>query len=254
MTAAPLRPVPGTGKLGGPIVHLDVTGSTNDRARELALEGAPAGTVVVAEQQTAGRGRQGRSWSAPRGTALTLSALLRPKPADLPLLPLACAVAVCETCEAVSPVGCQIKWPNDVLIDGRKVAGILIESRPGDGWAVVGIGLNVDISEDELDPELRDRATSLLIAGGAPVGRDGALAELLERLAAWTGAPASEPGRLLGAYRERDALRGRAINWQSTDGVRRGTAAGIDDSGNLVAFGDDGTQYVLDAGEVHLGR
>jgi BirA family biotin operon repressor/biotin-[acetyl-CoA-carboxylase] ligase len=248
----PLHPVPGTGALGGPIVHLDVTGSTNDRARELALAGAPAGTVVVAEEQSAGRGRQGRSWLAPRGSALTLSAVLRPTAELLPLLPLACALAVCEACEAISPVSCAIKWPNDVLIGGRKVAGILIESRPGDGWAVVGIGLNVDLSEEELDPELRDTATSLLIASGAPAGRDRALTELFEGLARWTGLRASDAHRLLGAYRERDALLGRAISWQSHDGAKQGTAAGIDDRGNLVAFADDETQYVLDAGEVHL--
>ena len=119
-------------------------GSTNDHARALALAGAPHGTVVVAEQQTAGRGRQGRTWSAPTGRALTLSALVRLPAAALEPLPLAVAIAVCEACEAVAPVTCRIKWPNDVWIEGRKVAGVLIEARPQEGWAVIGIGLNVD--------------------------------------------------------------------------------------------------------------
>ena len=135
----PLRPRPGARVLGGPLVHLDVTGSTNDHARRLALAGAPAGTVVVAEEQQAGRGRHGRTWSAPRGRALTLSLILRPEEGALALLPLATAVAVCEASEAVAPVHCRIKWPNDVLLDRRKLAGVLIESRPQEGWAVVGI-------------------------------------------------------------------------------------------------------------------
>ena len=116
----PLRPRPGTGPLGGPLVHLDLVGSTNDRARELALAGAPHGTVVAAERQTAGRGRQGRTWSAPAGRALTLSALVRLPAAALEPLPLAVPIAVAEACEAVAPVTCRIKWPNDVWVEGRR--------------------------------------------------------------------------------------------------------------------------------------
>jgi BirA family biotin operon repressor/biotin-[acetyl-CoA-carboxylase] ligase len=162
---------------------LCVTGSTNDRAIALARAGAPAGTVVVAEQQTAGRGRQGRSWSAPAGRALTLSLVVRGTPAKLETLPIAGALAVCEACEDVAAVRCAIKWPNDVWIEGRKVAGILIESRPQERWAAVGIGLNVGTAVDELEPELRERATSLRIATGAPVDRERALDALLDRLA-----------------------------------------------------------------------
>ena len=169
-------------------MHLDETGSTNDRARELALGGAPHGTVVVAEHQSAGRGRQGRTWSAPPGRALTLSVLVRSQQARMELLPLAVALAVCEACEAAAPVSCQIKWPNDVWIDGRKVAGILIEARPQEGWAVLGIGLNVDTAEDELEPELRETATSLRIATGGPVDREAALGALFDRLAVWLDA------------------------------------------------------------------
>jgi BirA family biotin operon repressor/biotin-[acetyl-CoA-carboxylase] ligase len=245
----PLKPRPGAGELGGPLVHLDVVGSTNDRARELARAGAPAGTVVVSEAQTSGRGRQGRSWSAPRGRSLTLSALLRPAHDQLALLPLAAALAVSEACEAVAPVKCEIKWPNDVLIEDRKVAGILIESRPQEGWAVVGIGLNVDAGIEEMDTELRESATSLRIASGNPIDRDEAFAELLDRLAQWT---AVRRERVLDAYRERDALLGRRISFSRDADVLEGEAAGVDGDGNLVVFADDLGRLVLDAGEVHL--
>jgi BirA family biotin operon repressor/biotin-[acetyl-CoA-carboxylase] ligase len=250
MTAPPpLRPRPGARALGGPLVHLDATGSTNDHGRRLAVAGAPAGTVVMAEEQKAGRGRHGRTWSAPRGRALTISLLLRPEPDALVLLPLATAVAVCEASEAVAPVRCRIKWPNDVLLERRKLAGILIESRPQDGWAVVGIGLNVDIPEEELAPELRATATSLRIAAGRAVNRDDALDALIERLAFWIGAPAHA---VLDAYRKRDALEGEEISWTTHGRVRRGTAAGIDDAGNLIVFTGEGERVALDAGEVHL--
>jgi BirA family biotin operon repressor/biotin-[acetyl-CoA-carboxylase] ligase len=245
----PLRPRPGARALGGPLVHLEVTGSTNDHARLLAIAGAPAGTVVVAEEQRAGRGRHGRFWSAPRGRALTLSLLLRPEPDLLALLPLAAAVAVCEASEAVAPVRCRIKWPNDVLLDRRKLAGILIESRPQERWAVVGIGLNVDTPEDELGLELRETATSLRIATGGEVDRDDALDALIERLGIWLAAP---PERVLAAYRERDALAGEEISWTAGERPLRGTAAGIDEDGNLIVFTADGERATLDAGEVHL--
>ena len=164
MQLTALRPN-ASGVLGGPLVHLGEIGSTNDYARELALAGAVHGTVVLAESQTAGRGRQGRSWIAPPGSALTLSALLRLDRDRLALLPLAAAVATCEACEAVCEVEARIKWPNDVWLDGRKAAGILIEARPQEGWAVVGIGLNVNTAQ-QFPAELEGIATSLRIACG----------------------------------------------------------------------------------------
>jgi BirA family biotin operon repressor/biotin-[acetyl-CoA-carboxylase] ligase len=248
-----MRPRVGAGALGGPFVYLDTVGSTNDRARDLALAGAPHGTVVAAERQTAGRGRQGRSWSAPPGRSLTLSALVRVEPAAFEPLPLAVAVAVCEACEAVAPVTCRIKWPNDVWIDRRKVAGVLIEARPLDGWAVIGIGLNVNTTDDELPTELRDSATSLRMAGGDPIDRDAALDALLARLAAWIE-HLDEPAATAAAFRERDALQGERIAWTAGDTRHVGEAAGIDDAGALVVFTDGGERVRLDAGEVHLER
>jgi BirA family biotin operon repressor/biotin-[acetyl-CoA-carboxylase] ligase len=234
-------------------VHLDVVGSTNDHARELALAGAPHGTVVAAERQTAGRGRQGRTWSAPPGRSLTISTLVRLTPPLLEPLPLAVAIAVCEACEAVVPVRCRIKWPNDVWIDHRKVAGVLIEARPLDGWAVIGIGLNVDTPPDELSGELRDHAVSLRMAAGAPVDRDSALDALLAQLALWV-ARLDDPAAIAAAFRERDALRGGRIAWSIGEVRHEGEAGGIDDDGALVVFTDAGERVRLDAGEVHLER
>jgi len=232
---------------------MSTAGSTNDHARRLALAGAPHGTVVVAEQQTAGRGRQGRVWSAPTGRALTLSALGRLPAARLEPLPLAVALAVCEACEAVAPVECRIKWPNDVWIDGRKVAGVLIEGRPLDGWAVIGIGLNVNTAQDEFPEELRGSAVSLRIAAGRQIERDAALDALLTRLADWV-ARLDDPVAVAAAFRERDVLHGERIAWSAGDARREGEARGIDDDGALVVFTDAGERVRLDAGEVHLEK
>ena len=144
--------------LGRPRAHWRVTDSTNERARELAAAGAPHGTLVTADEQTAGRGRQGRAWSAAPRDAVLMSMVLRE---IRPELPLAAAVAVCE---ALPGLDARIKWPNDVWVEGRKLAGILVEGRPQEGWAVLGIGLNV--STEEFPGELREIATSVRLAAG----------------------------------------------------------------------------------------
>jgi BirA family transcriptional regulator, biotin operon repressor / biotin---[acetyl-CoA-carboxylase] ligase len=224
-------------RLGRPRLHLRATTSTNDRARELAQAGAPHGTLVTAGQQTAGRGRQGRTWSAPPGRALLLSVVLRDPPA---LLPLAAALAVAE----VAGAGAQIKWPNDVLLDGRKVAGILAEGRPQDGWAVLGIGLNVALRIEDLPRELHDSAGTL---GLEPADLEPTLERLL---AALDRTLALDESRLLDAYRARDALRGREVTWAAG----HGRAAGIDGAGRLVVELPQGGRTALSAGEVHLER
>src|SRR5919199_4818507 len=152
---------------GLPRLHSRVVDSTNRRARELAEEGAPGGRVVTAAEQTAGRGRQGRTWSAPPGKALLYSAILRPLGREHGLLPLAVPLAVCEAVESLAPVRCAVKWPNDVWMEDRKVAGVLIEAHPPE-WAVIGIGLNVAVEPREPPAGLRHPATS--IGHGATLG------------------------------------------------------------------------------------
>ena len=145
---------------GWPRRHFRVTGSTNERARELAIQGAPAGTVVTAEEQTSGRGRRGRAWVTPPGKALLYSAIMRPLGIEHALLPLAVPLAVCEAVEAMAPLECLVKWPNDVWIEEQKVAGVLLEARPPD-WAVIGIGLNLAVEPAEFPSDLRWPATSV---------------------------------------------------------------------------------------------
>ncbi|MEA2450686.1 MAG: BirA family transcriptional regulator [Thermoleophilaceae bacterium] len=228
--------------IGLPRVHHRTTDSTNARARELAAAGAPHGTLVTADAQTAGRGRQGRTWVAAPGDALLMSLVVR----DLsPILPLAAAVAIAEAAEALAPgADVAIKWPNDVWLERRKLSGILVEGRPQDGWAVLGIGLNVRTRE--FPAELRAIATSLALAG-ADVSTGEALAELLGTLERWL---AADPAQVLAAWSERDALLGEGIRWDGGSG----TAAGVDDSGALLVDLGDGERVALHAGEVHLRR
>lgn len=231
--------------LGLPHLHLREVDSTNVRAQRLAVSGAPHGTLVTAAAQTAGHGRQGRAWVTPPGCALACSLVLRDPPR---LLPMLAALAVADVAERVDAAGrsAAIKWPNDVLLDGRKVAGILAEGRPQEGWVVLGIGVNVAVAEDAFPPELRAIATSL---GCAPTQLEAVLELLLERLDHWL---AAAPADAMDAYRARDALAGREITWNGG----HGTAAGVADDGRLrvrPADGETGEELLLDAGEVHLG-
>ncbi len=260
--------------LGHPRVHLRRTGSTNDRGRELAIAGAPHGTLITAAEQTAGRGRDGRRWSAPPGSSLLMSLVLRSPP---PLLPLIAAVAVCD----VVGERALVKWPNDIMValadasvttaprtrrarsaPGQdaarppalaKLAGILVEARPQQHWAVLGIGVNVAVRLEDLPEELRpdprggapipDRPAATL--GKTPEEIEPALQELLDAL---DRRLAQAPEATLEAWRERDALHGREIAWAGG----RGRAQGIDGAGRLVVALSDGARTTLEAGEVHL--
>lgn len=247
--------------LGHPRLHHRLIGSTNARARELALAGAPHGTLLTAAEQSAGRGRQGRTWSAPAGSSLLMSLILRwPETAPAPsLLPLIAAVAVCDSLAPELDAGqgpALIKWPNDIVLarpDGRlaKLAGILVEGRPQERWAVLGLGLNVAVELERLPVELRATAATL---GRRP----GDVEPLLERLLAALEHRLQQPtAELLGAWSERDALRGRSIAWgtQGQGGEKaalQGIAQGVDGTGRLVVALAGGGQTALEAGEVHL--
>lgn len=278
MSAAGDRPT-----LGGRRVQLGETASTNDVARELAAGGAAHGTVVTAHLQTSGRGRQGRAWTAPPRQALLCSIVVRDPPA---LLPLVGALAAAETAEAVRAPGVEgavaIKWPNDVVLavddpaaDGgrrlRKVCGLLAEGRPGEGWAVLGVGMNVALDLAVLPADVAERAGSL---GRGPDDVEEALALLLAALERTLPLPAE-------AVRERwvarDVLLGRAVRWTSsapgarpagavTPGDplraadedepvawREGLAEGIEADGRLRVRTRDGVER-LDAADVHLAR
>lgn len=230
--------------LGRPRVHLRQIDSTNDRARELACAGAPHGTLVTASSQTAGRGRQGRRWSAPANSSLLMSLVLRCDPPPT-LLPLIAAVAVCD----VAGGEAAIKWPNDIVLvrsdpahTFAKLAGILAEGRPQEGWTVLGIGLNVAVKLEDLPVELRAGAATL---GYSPDAVEPTLQRLLTALQRRLAEPVAAT---LDAWRSRDALHGREIAW----GSGRGRAQGIDDSGRLIVALAGGGHTALGAGEVHL--
>lgn len=251
---------------GSPHRHFRSTDSTNSRARELAAAGAPHGTVVTASEQTAGRGRQGRSWTAPPNKALLYSAIVRPLQEHHMTLPLAVPLAVCEAAEQLNPdLECKVKWPNDIHVEGRKLSGVLIEARPQDGWAVIGVGLNLSIRREEFPAELQETAISLfdpghrgggrgsvgpspLLSAGSPPSTLRAATEVLsQRLNNWIQAETDE---VLAAWRERDALRGREVEWDGGSGV----ADGVDDRGYLVVVTPGGDRIAVGAGEVHLTR
>ena len=238
--------------LGRPRLHLRRTDSTNERARLLAIAGAPSGTLVTAAEQSAGRGRGGRRWQAPAGSSLLMSLIVRSPPR---LLPLIGAVAVCEA----TGERARIKWPNDVVVPVvappglAKLAGILIEGRPQEDWAVLGVGVNVAVRLEELPPELQPDAASgrsPTTLPAASLERPAADVELvLERvLRALALRLAEPPEATLRAWRELDALRGREISWAGG----RGRAEGIDGLGRLVVELADGGRTELGAGEVHL--
>jgi BirA family biotin operon repressor/biotin-[acetyl-CoA-carboxylase] ligase len=248
---------------GWPHRHYRVTDSTNERARELVEAGAPGGTVVTAREQTEGRGRRGRVWTAPEGKALLYSAVLRPLDERHLLLPLSVPLAICAASERLRPgAECAVKWPNDVWLDGRKLAGVLIEARAQDGWAVIGIGLNLSIAPDEFPPDLRHPAVSLFGAteesrgeprpslpavapAGLPPTPSTAAAVLSRHLDHWVWA---DDEAILAEWRRRDGLLGREVTWEGGSGI----ADGIDGRGNLVVIAPGGDRVSLGAGEVQL--
>jgi BirA family biotin operon repressor/biotin-[acetyl-CoA-carboxylase] ligase len=231
--------------------------STNDRARELADEGASHGETVVAESQTAGRGRRGRAWASPPGLNLYLSVVLRPSlpPQRVAELTLVASVAACEACRKAG-VDAGIKWPHDLLVEGRKVAGILTElSAEPDmvHWVVIGIGVNLNARREDLPTELRDVATSLSIERGQPVPRALFAAALLSELEQWMDLHAAEGfAPVREAWKKRSVTLGREVRVEVDGQAMTGVAEDIDATGALLVRGRSGVVRVL-SGDVHLG-
>jgi BirA family transcriptional regulator, biotin operon repressor / biotin---[acetyl-CoA-carboxylase] ligase len=240
--------------LGAPIVVMDATGSTNDDAMAAARGGAVHGLTIVAERQTAGRGRRGSRWSSPPGDNLTFSVLLR---SELPLarvaaLPLAVGLAVRDVVQRRVSTHVTVKWPNDVLADDSKLAGILVESQLQAGRVealVVGIGLNVAMRE--LPEEIRELATSLALLGASELGRERLLVELLEALEARVTAYAGGGvAAILPDLRAHDALRGRPVQVDELSGIARGIA----EDGALLVEDAGGSLHRILGGGVTLAR
>ena len=238
------------------IVRCGRVESTQPIAFAIAADGAPDRSVVIADSQAAGRGRRGRPWHDEPGASLLVSIVLRPRlaPARLPTLSLTAGVALAEALEHAAGLAVRLKWPNDVLVGGRKLAGILLESRmvPAAGTAsetpaVVALGIGVNLTQRAFPLELADRATSVRLAGGREVDRDTLLTEVLVRLDHWRGRletegfePVRERWRALA-----DTL-GRPV---SVDGVA-GVAVDLDDDGALLVADDHGFRRRVVAGDV----
>jgi BirA family biotin operon repressor/biotin-[acetyl-CoA-carboxylase] ligase len=237
-----------TAQQGPRITYLSSTTSTMDEARGLAEAGAVHGSVVIAEEQTAGRGRFGRRWVSPVGKNLYLTLVLRPNVARLRTLAMVAPLAVCRAVGRVSRLRPVIKWPNDVQVDGRKLAGILIESELSGAevtYALVGIGLNVN--DPIADPEIAQIATSLARELGHDVSREEMLAALLAELEAVYESDDVYPG-----WRERVVTLGQSVRLTFRDKVYEGVAVDVDAEGSLVLRMTDGRLLTFEAGEVSL--
>lgn len=259
LTALEVLPVLATHELGRIVHAFDEVDSTNDVARGLAEDGAQHGELVVAEAQRQGRGRRGRSWLAPRGSSLLFSLVLRPElpPARAPELTLAAAVAVCEVLREAS-FDARIKWPNDVLVRGRKVAGILTELSAAPGalrFAILGVGLNVNFERGALPPEVAENATSLRLERGEPVPRVFLLATLLASIERWLNLLVAEGFEKVAArWSELSATLGARVRVEDGEQRVEGLAMELDPSGALLVRDDAGHVHRVLAGDVLPAR
>jgi BirA family biotin operon repressor/biotin-[acetyl-CoA-carboxylase] ligase len=248
------------GRLGAPLLFFSTIGSTNDVASALAAGGEGEGAVVIADAQTAGRGRRGRTWFSPPGAGLYVSVVLTPARASntperaTALLTLAAGVALAEAIERATGLAPAIKWPNDLLIGRRKLAGILAEgvaapSRSGLHAVVLGYGINV--SPAAYPADLSDRATSLESELGRAIDRAALCAETLAALAVrYDDLLAARFDAILDAWRARaPGSRGGRVSWETPSGTQSGTTAGIDDTGALLVRVGDRTERLV-AGEI----
>jgi BirA family biotin operon repressor/biotin-[acetyl-CoA-carboxylase] ligase len=222
--------------------------STMDIAAALASEGAPHGVVVAAEQQTAGRGRRGSTWVSPPGAGLYFSFVAKPSAASLSLLTLAAGVAVREGIAAASGLEAELKWPNDLLVGKRKLAGILAEGIGiGTPEQAVIVGVGVNVQSAAYPPDVAARATSIEGELGRAVDRDALLAAILDALSARLAALDQNAGDILQAWRTASpSAVGTRVEW---DG-HRGVTSGIDEDGALLVKTASGVERII-AGELH---
>ncbi|MGC8959923.1 MAG: biotin--[acetyl-CoA-carboxylase] ligase [Chloroflexia bacterium] len=242
--------------LGRRVLYFPVLDTTMEVARKEARAGAPEGLLVLAEEQRAGRGRYSRRWEAPYGSSILASLLLRP--AFLPperafLLTALAALAIAEAVEGISGLPCALKWPNDVLLEGRKVCGILVElegTAAGLEWAVVGWGLNVNV--DFRNSDLAGRAVSLAEAAGRPFPRLPLLAACLERMESRYEALRAGQEEIGSAWRARLSMLGRPVEVIAPEGRFSGLALDVAPDGALLVRRADGRVERVQAGDVML--
>lgn len=244
--------------LGEPLLRFEEIDSTNNYARELAARGAAEGTAIIARQQTAGRGRQGRAWMSPPGAGLYVSIILRPRvaPAAATFITLAAAVAVAETLTHDYHLPADIKYPNDIHINGRKICGILVESATeGEHllYAVLGIGVN--LAQREFPEELQETATSLLIESGNAIEPEEFLRPLLARLNTWYPASLKDPARVLERWEALSSYaHACAIRVIANDSTIEGVTRGLTASGALRVELDGGEIREIVSGEISIRK
>jgi BirA family biotin operon repressor/biotin-[acetyl-CoA-carboxylase] ligase len=224
--------------------------STQDLARNAAIAGADQGWTVITDLQLEGRGRHGRAWIAPGETALLFSTILQPPVDVLPLLPLLTALSVAGGIEGATGVVAQLKWPNDVLVDDHKLAGILLE-HPGGAAVIVGVGVNVN----QLAADLPSGATSLLAQTGRSLDREPLLAAILNDLAnAYDRADREGVDWIVPGWRSRSSMLGKPVAFQRDGATTRGVAEDLGADGSLLVRLEDGTRVSVIAGEVERLR
>ncbi|MDD6059471.1 MAG: biotin--[acetyl-CoA-carboxylase] ligase [Ruminococcus sp.] len=253
--SASMKSVPSDGQ----IIVLDEVDSTNTFAKKLASEGAPHGTAVIADMQTGGKGRLGRKFVSPSGKGIYLSVVIRPtfELALAPMITSAAAVAVAKAVEKLTGTDLQIKWVNDLYMNGRKICGILTEASIGFeikhlDYAVIGIGINVRSVRDDFDDELKSIATSIEDETGKRIDRNtlcGAVLDSLEEVLS-----TMENRSFLDDYRRRELLTGNMITANIGGVTRTGKALGIDNNANLIVQFPNGTVKNLSSGEANLCR
>jgi BirA family biotin operon repressor/biotin-[acetyl-CoA-carboxylase] ligase len=224
--------------------------STQDLARTAATTGAEQGWTVITDLQLEGRGRHGRTWVASSGTAILFSTILHPPVDVLPLLPLLAALSVAGGIESATGVVAELKWPNDVLVNGHKLAGILLE-HPGGAAVILGVGVNVN----QLAAGLPERATSLLALTGRPLDREPLLAAILNDLAnAYDRADREGVDWIVPGWRSRSSMLGKPVAFQRDGETIRGVAEDLGVDGALLVRLDDGRRISVIAGEVERVR
>ncbi|MDI9569268.1 MAG: biotin--[acetyl-CoA-carboxylase] ligase [Pseudomonadota bacterium] len=247
-------------KLGFPVRYFPEIDSTNLLAWRLAGEGAPEGAAVVADAQLQGRGRLNRSWISPPGANVYVSLVLRPliAPAAAPQLTLVAGVAVAELLSGWIPAGVRIKWPNDILIAGKKACGILTEMKSAAAavdFIILGIGINVNMNREDFEPSLQETATSLKIAAGRPFDRLEVISALFSHLETWYRVFLSRgfPGVRETWLRHADIL-GRPIRATFKEEARTGVVTGIDADGTLIMKDTAGIIRRVLAGDIQLAK
>jgi BirA family transcriptional regulator, biotin operon repressor / biotin---[acetyl-CoA-carboxylase] ligase len=245
-----------TEKIGRTVFCYDIVDSTNEEAKRQALKGAPSGSLFLAEQQTCGKGRLGRSWVSPPGTGMWFSVLLRPEvlPRNIAATTLLAGTAVCGAVREVTGCDVKIKWPNDIVAGTRKISGILTEMNVTKGcaeFAVVGIGVNVNSTA--FPEELRDKATSIFLETGRPVRRIALLQEILRRLELLLKENACGLGAsFLEQYKADCVSLGRQVGFRHGGVLMTGTAVDISPEGELIVRLPDGSLQTVLSGEVNI--